>query len=217
MQFADLAHLLREVEAMHPTSVGSVVNLSRNDIFCPVTDETSILDVCAIRGRVFGFVLFSAFLLAHSPHQLLQVVKILGDKGIHRVPVVDKSGKVTKIISQTALCSFLLEVGSTFSTPAKAPELTPPRFIPMQHSVLVHILGSLVLDCMGGGLRMLHLNARPSSSSTTPFSRRADGGVGWHWLQVRHFCQVGVLPCAFCRFRQPPLNLRPTQRGLAGC
>ena len=82
-----LRTLLHEESALIPKQVVSAVNLSKNNPFLPVGPGTSLLDVFKTLAT-----------------------KTEGNKSVHRVPVVDAEGRITKIISQSAAIQFLYAV-----------------------------------------------------------------------------------------------------------
>eukprot|EP00042_Codosiga_hollandica_P034180 m.238002 g.238002 ORF g.238002 m.238002 type:complete len:323 (-) comp54343_c1_seq4:158-1126(-) len=78
--FRDMHHFLSTLTHFVPVEVAQIANLSKNNPFLPVYDDTPFLEV----------------------------LEILGRHAVHRVPVVDRaSGRVTRLITQSAVVKYL--------------------------------------------------------------------------------------------------------------
>ena len=98
--FTDLHHFLLSITHLLPVSVDHIVAMTHAGPFIPAFEDSNLLDVLS---------LLSSFL--HLPTHLRQVLELLGHRGVHRVPIIDRaSGRIVKLITQSAVSKWLVAV-----------------------------------------------------------------------------------------------------------
>lgn len=94
IEFCDLYDLLMTVGELHPKVLESVLHAINGEKFPSLPSGAPFKEVC-----------FCYFNISQS----LKVLERLGNKGFHRVAIVDSvSHNVTKIISQSVVMKFLV-------------------------------------------------------------------------------------------------------------